>query len=80
MTKIGFIVLVLLVLLLAWIYMTLAAIPGQKARERSHPQAEAINVLGWIGLLFGAVPWVVALVWAYIVQPLPGQSNLSDDA
>ncbi len=71
MTKIGFIVLVLLVLLVAWIYMTLAAIPGQKARAMSHPQAEAINVLGWIGLLFGAVPWVIALVWAYTKPPGP---------
>ena len=73
MTTIGFIVLVLLVLLVAWIYMTLAAIPGQKAREMAHPQAEAINVLGWIGLLFGAVPWVIALVWAYTKPPFPGQ-------
>ena len=77
MTLIGFVVLVLLVLLVAWIYMTLAAIPGQKARERSHAQADAINVLGWVGLLFGAVPWVVALVWAYTVQPFPDQSSQS---
>lgn len=70
MTTTGFVVLVLLVLLVVWIYMTLAAIPGQKALERAHPQAEAINVLGWIGLLFGAVPWVVALVWAYTRPPI----------
>ncbi len=69
MTTIGFIVLVLLILLVAWIYMTLAALPGQKAREMSHPQAQAIHVLGWIGLLFGAVPWVIALVWAYTKTP-----------
>ena len=42
-----------------------AKIPGETAHKRGHPQAEAINVLGWVGLLFGAVPWVVALVWAY---------------
>ena len=65
MSMIGFGILVLLVLLVIWIYMTLAAMPGQKARERSHPEAEAINVLGWLGLLLGVIPWLIALVWAY---------------
>ena len=44
----------------------LAGLPGRIARDRSHPQAEAINVLGWLSLvtLFGT--WVVAFVWAYV--------------
>jgi hypothetical protein len=61
----GFIILVVLILLAVWVYTVVAKIPGATARERGHPQSEAINVLGWVGLLFGAVPWVVALVWAY---------------
>lgn len=61
----GFIILVLLFLLAIWIYVELAKFPGKKARERGHPQADAINVLSWVGLLFGAVPWLIALVWAY---------------
>jgi hypothetical protein len=61
----GFVILVLLFLLAIWIYVELAKLPGKKARERGHPQAEAISVLSWIGLLLGIVPWVVALVWAY---------------
>ena len=65
MTTPGFIILVLLFLLVIWIYVEMAKFPGKKAKERGHPQAEAINVLAWVGLLFGAVPWVVALVWAY---------------
>lgn len=63
---IGFIILVLMVLLAVWVYVELAKYPGKKARERNHPQAEAISVLSWVGLLFGAVPWVVALVWAHM--------------
>jgi hypothetical protein len=55
----------LLFLLVIWIYVELAKLPGKKARERGHPQAEAISVLSWIGLLLGIVPWVIALVWAY---------------
>ena len=65
MTPIGFVILVLLVIIAVVIYMELAAIPGAKARERGHPQADAINILGWLGLLMGAAPWLVALVWAY---------------
>ncbi len=65
MTMTGFIILILLVLLLIWIFVGLAKLPGQKAVERNHPQAEAINVLGWLGLLLGGVGWVVALVWAH---------------
>jgi multisubunit Na+/H+ antiporter MnhB subunit len=66
MPIVGFTILVLLVLLLIWLYTVVAKIPGETARERNHPQAEAINVLGWIGLLLGVAPWLVALVWAYI--------------
>ncbi len=66
MSIVGFVILVLLVLLLIWLYTVIAKIPGETARERNHPQADAINVLGWIGLLLGIAPWLVALVWAYI--------------
>ncbi len=65
MSIVGFVILVLLVLLLVWIFVKLAALPGKTATERGHPQAEAINVLGWVGLLLGVAPWLVALVWAY---------------
>ena len=65
MNKVGFAILIALVLLVIWLYVVVAAIPGKTAAERGHPQAEAINVLGWIGLLLGVAPWLVALVWAY---------------
>ena len=65
MTVTSFVTLVVLAVIGISIYLELAAMPGAKARERGHPQADAINVLGWIGLLIGFVPWVVALVWAY---------------
>ena len=65
MTVTSFMILVVLAVIGISICFELAAMPGAKARERGHPQADAINVLGWIGLLIGFVPWVVALVWAY---------------
>ena len=33
--------------------------------ERGHPQADAIYVLGWIGVITLGVAWLVALAWAY---------------
>jgi len=65
MTITGFIILVLLALLAVWIYIELASLPGKIAKQREHRQADAINVLGWLGLLLGVAPWLVALVWAY---------------
>jgi hypothetical protein len=65
MTPAGFVILLLLGLFCLWLYVEIARFPGKKAKERNHPQAEAINVLGWIGPLLGGVGWVVALVWAY---------------
>jgi len=43
----------------------LAALPGQIARDRNHPQAEAIGVCGWLSLLTLFATWPIALVWAY---------------
>ena len=77
MTAAGFVILLLLILLGIWLVVELAGLPGNKAREREHPQAEAISVLGWLGLVFGGVGWIAAMVWAYTrpvtvqVQTLP---------
>ena len=76
MSFVGFVILILLVLLVIWIYVELGAIPGKTAIERGHPQAEAINVLAWTGLLMGAVPWLVALVWAYTKPVAMKQGSL----
>ena len=77
MSLVGFVILVLLVLLGVWMYVKRASLPGQTATERGHPQAEAVKVLGWIGLLLGIAPWLVALVWAY-TKPAPVCQEPSD--
>ena len=69
MTIAGLIILIALVFVLAVIYIELGGLPGKTARERGHPQADAISVLGWLGLLLGFLPWLVAMVWARM-QPL----------
>jgi hypothetical protein len=38
-------------------------LPGRVAVARRHPDAEAVNLLGWLG--FAAVlPWAQALIWS----------------
>lgn len=66
-----FAMLVLLVAVAAvvGIVIVLGGLPGKIARERNHPQADAINVCGWVGLLTG-VFWFIALVWAYTKPPV----------
>ncbi len=62
-----FALIVILVIIAAaiWIVVTLGSLPGKIARERDHYQAEAINVLGWIGILTLGISWFIAIVWAY---------------
>src|SRR5271165_5180685 len=38
-------------------------LPGRLAIARHHPEAEAVNMMGWLGFL-GVVPWVQAFIWA----------------
>jgi hypothetical protein len=65
----SFAILVVIFTIAAVIYIELASMPGKTARERGHPHADAINLLGWIGLLLGVAPWLVAMLWAR-TQPL----------
>lgn len=59
------IVMAVLVAVVIWLVVLLGPLPGRIARERGHPQADAIFALGWIGLITLGVGWLVALVWAY---------------
>lgn len=59
------VVMLVLVAAVIWLVVILGPLPGRIARERNHPQADAIRVLGWIGLVTLGAAWLVALVWAY---------------
>jgi hypothetical protein len=64
MTTGGFITLLVLLTIGALVFIQIAGMPGRNARARNHPSADAIALLGWLGLFFGGVPWLVAMVWA----------------
>jgi hypothetical protein len=46
-------------------YLWVAGLPGRIALARHHPEAEAVKLMGWAGLLPTVLPWVQALIWAF---------------
>ena len=48
------------VVILLWI----AGLPGHIAIARKHPEAEAVNIMGYAGFL-AVVPWIQAFIWAF---------------
>jgi len=62
-----FALLVLFVLLVAVVavWAALGMLPGRIARARNHPQADAINVCGWWGVLTMGILLPLAFIWAY---------------
>src|SRR5271156_4450988 len=39
-------------------------LPGRIAIARKHPDADAINIMGWVGFVV-VVPWMQAFIWAF---------------
>ena len=59
------IVLILVIATVVGVLVVLAMMPGKIAAQRNHPQAEAVKVAGWLGMLTGII-WILAMIWAYI--------------
>ena len=47
------------------IYIWIAGLPGRIAIARKHPDAEAVKLMGWAGLLPTILPWIQAFIWAF---------------
>jgi hypothetical protein len=58
-------VLLLLVTTAVAIWIGLGMMPGRIARARNHPQAEAVSICGWWGVLTLGLLLPIAYVWAY---------------
>ena len=59
------VVFAVLIAVVVWLVVILGPIPGNVAKKRGHPQADAIMALGWIGVITLGLAWPIALVWAY---------------
>ena len=46
-------------------YIWIAGLPGRIALARNHPEAEAVKIMGWAGLLPTILPWIQAFIWAF---------------
>ena len=46
-------------------YIWIAGLPGRIALARKHPEAEAVKIMGWAGLLPTVLPWIQAFIWAF---------------
>lgn len=73
-----FVVLIALAVLAGVVVVKLGPLPGSIARRRGHPQADAIRVAGWIGIITLGVLWPLALIWSYTrssIVPAEGASE-----
>jgi hypothetical protein len=69
-------------IVLAYVIYRLGSLPGAIARSRNHPQADAISICGWMGIIT-LVLWPLALVWAYVApnkSPIGGAAPEANDA
>ena len=46
-------------------FIWFAGLPGRIAFRRDHPEAEAVKLMGWAGVLPTIYPWVQAFIWAF---------------
>lgn len=68
MTGLDIFALIVLIVLVAAglaIWALLGWYPGKIARERNHPQADAISACGWWGALTLGILTPIAFVWAF---------------
>jgi hypothetical protein len=75
-----FIVLAVLLAVAIILFMKLGALPGKIAAKRNHPQADAINVAGWFGVITLGLLWPIAIIWAYTNPHRSLRSGISEDA
>src|SRR5271157_5878832 len=59
-----FLVIFALVVAFLTVAVFVLGLPGRIAIARKHPDADAINTMGWLGFL-AIVPWMQAFIWAF---------------
>lgn len=65
-----------IVISVVFVLVSLAQLPGKFARDRNHPQADAINLASWLGMLLTmGVVWVVAMIWSRMVPYAPAGAS-----
>ena len=47
------------------VIVLLGGLPGRIAKQRGHPQQDAIRICGWVGWFTLGIFWLIALIWAH---------------
>ena len=74
------IVMAILLAVAIWLVVLLGSMPGNIAKKRGHPQTEAIQALGWIGIITLGMSWFIGIVWAYTNPAGKSSTDLDLDA
>ena len=61
---ITFAVILLCVVIFLLVLVLILGLPGRIAIARKHPDADAVNLMGWLGFV-AIVPWIQAFLWAF---------------
>lgn len=69
------VVIAVLISVVIWLVVLLGNLPGEIARKRKHPQADAITALGWIGLITMGISWFVAIIWHGSFRLMPFRTS-----
>lgn len=77
-----FALIILIVLLVAIVAgaVALGMAPGRIARARDHPQADAVNVCGWCGILTMGILLPLAYIWAYYKPAYGARKEVGESA
>ncbi|MDX2486498.1 MAG: DUF3302 domain-containing protein [Gammaproteobacteria bacterium] len=59
------VILFVLAAVVVGVILALGMLPGKIAHSRNHPQAEAINMCGWWGVITMGLLLPLAFIWAY---------------
>ena len=67
------------------VIVLMAGLPGRIAIARKHPEAEAVQLMGFLGFL-PVLPWVQAFIWAFKptevvdIRRFPREERLATEA
>ena len=80
---VALIIQLLIVFLIVGAWVAIGMLPGRIAKKRGHPQADAINVIGWFGAITMGILAPIAFAWAYskpVFTPIDMGSKTTPDA
>jgi len=61
---ITFAVILISIIIFLVVVVFVLGLPGRIAVARKHPDADAVNLMGYLGFL-AVVPWIQAFIWAF---------------